>query len=169
MTRLVVHWFEVLTWAFGKIILFVQVLGLGLIAMIVAAALETREMPFVLAVPEHPIPVRAGRWEELTFPVYRDLSRRCSMTAIRTLMDKDGTRFQPTIVSETPEGIERLAKLSPGYLKYLVPIPPLKRDDDAGIDPGPAWIVVNREYVCNPVQRYFPLRSTSIIPLEVLP
>ena len=69
MTRLVVHWFEVLTWAFGKIILFVQVLGLGLIAMIVAAALETRDMPFVLAVPEQPIKVHAGRWEELTFPV----------------------------------------------------------------------------------------------------
>ena len=169
MTRLVVHWFEVLTWAFGKIILFVQILGLGLIAMIVVAALETREMPFVLTVPEKPIPVHAGQWAELTFPVKRDMTRRCSMTYERTLMDRDGTRWPPTVGGESAEGIEHLHKTSPDALKYQVPIPPLKNGDNAGIDPGPAWLIVNREYVCNPVQRYFPLRSTSIIPLEVLP
>ena len=168
MTKAVSKWFSALTFAVGRILLLFQLLGIGVLLLIGAMALETRDPPFDI-LPHQATRAQAGQWVELDLPVRRDLGRKCSVTYTRVLVDSDGSRFDLAGGGETPDGIRRIEAKNPGRLRLMLLMPPPKVDGRSGIDPGSADLITHREYVCNPVHKLWPIRSTTVARLYVQP
>lgn len=151
-----------------RTLLFAQVVGVLLLSIFVAMALETRAPPFEI-LPHPPIEVQAGQWAELRIPVSHDRSRRCSVHYSRKLIDSDGSRFDLPGGAETADGSRRNEGKVPGVMKLMIQIPPLKVDGTPGIDHGVATLTVTRAWVCNPLQELWPIRADTVTQLYVLP
>lgn len=151
-----------------RTLLFAQIVGALLLAIFVAMVFETREPPFEI-LPHAPIAVQAGQWAEVRLQVRRDMTRRCTVSYSRTLIDADGSRFDLPGGNETTSGVMRNHTRTPGVLPLMVLMPPLKEPGRHGIDPGPAVLKVTRAWACNPVQELWPIRADTVTQLYVLP
>lgn len=153
----------------ARTLLFAQTMGVLMLALLIAMAIETRDPPLVL-VPTAPVAVTAGEWAEIRIPLQRDMTRRCSVTYQPVLIDADGSRFPMPGGAETADGITALEARSPGLVKLMLLIPPIRlpgvRD---GVDTGPAELRITRTFSCNPLQDLIPIRAHTSTALYVLP
>jgi hypothetical protein len=135
--------------------------GLIIAAGIAAWALD-RHPPFdVLS--SNPASVRRGEAVMLTAQTRRDVHRHCSATFARYLYLSNGHRIDlEGDQSISADQIEDLERRAPGRLLVVAVVP-------SWAPPGPAMLVTNLQYTCNPLHRLWPIPVTTTIPFEVLP
>jgi hypothetical protein len=120
-----------------------------------------RRVPFAM-LEVHPSTAVAGGMAEVSARVKRDVSRQCSMTLTRFLYDRDGFRHDMTgTQSMSADGIRHLEAQKPGMLAMRFAVP-------SYFPPGPAQLVAEKAYRCNPVHQFFPINATFTLPLVVV-
>jgi hypothetical protein len=143
-----------------------RIILIGSAAMFVMMLLANRTPP-LQALPHEPISVRPGEWSEVSVPVTRDLSRRCSVTYSRRVVDSDGSKFDLPGGGESAESIRNLSQVSAGQMRLMVLMPPARAASAIGIDFGPGQLITTRSWVCNPAQAIWPIQQTHITPIYV--
>lgn len=94
--------------------------------------------------------------------VKRDLNKACSVTFSRYLFDHKGVRTDLSgIQYMTASALSQMDKANPNKLLLAIKLP-------VDIAPGPAKLVTSLEYVCNPIQRIWPLDVLLEMDMEIL-
>ena len=131
--------------------------ALGLIYMI-----GDTEPPFrvISSVANSP---RAGELLRADAIVQRDLSRNCSVTFSRHILDSQGTRIDVQPLTYMPAaGLVQLEETSPGRLRMAVMLP-------AYVSPGPAKLVTPLAYTCNAWHSLRPIEVLMTVDFVVAP
>ena len=106
--------------------------------------------------------VHPGQTVRISAHVLRDIRRNCDATMRRAVFDSGGYRYD--IAGEvffTAESIAKMDQMAPGKLTVAIDVPP-------GLLPGPAVVISQIEYQCNPLQRLFPITILTELPFEVI-
>jgi hypothetical protein len=120
-----------------------------------------RRPPFVLldVAPAVAVP---GESVVITMAVRRDVSRHCAATFTRWVFDGKNVRIdlegQQTM---SAAGVANIEARAPGRLTVRVPIP-------ISAFPGLAELVTDIDYVCNPLQKWWPINVISRAPFEIV-
>lgn len=135
---------------------------LGLFAVQVALWAMDREPPFKSGVATV-YPTTSPGVLRIERNVRRDVSRNCSVTFSRYIIDSSGARsdlfHRPQYMSiEQRREIQRLA---PNKLIEVVQIP-------AGLKPGKARLYTNLVYECNPLHIIWPIEVLGGVELEIV-
>jgi hypothetical protein len=105
--------------------------------------------------------VRPGQEAYLRATVRRDLTRDCHTESSRYLLTSDGYRHMEgdSFLSDT-ETLRRITAGHPNEIRttYLVP---------SGAAPGPAQVVTVLLQECNPLHKFWPIRSTTVLALNI--
>lgn len=135
------------------------VLLIALIIVIIQVA--DRRPPFKLL---HAYPAFAHAGEAVVFraDVWRDPSRRCSVTMSRSVFDGSGARWDYPISNFSQDLIARMESDTPGEMRAAIVVPP-------GAAPGDADLVSVLSYRCNRVHALAPIEVTTHIPFTILP
>lgn len=108
-------------------------------------------------------PTRAGEGMQITREVKRDLSRTCSVTYTRYLLDGAGQLHDMAPVQRvSPLMRQTLDRVSHGRRDEVIQLP-----KEAAA--GKAQIVTDLNYSCNPWQKIFPIYIRSELIVEILP
>ncbi len=106
---------------------------------------------------------RRGETVLVAANVDRNLERNCSVTFSRYLFDAKGVRSDLSgIQYMTASALAQMERDNPSKLLLSVKLPD-------NVQPGPAKLVTSLEYVCNPIQRIWPLDVLMEMNLVVLP
>ncbi len=167
MTEIAFRWLDFAGLVFKRLEWLSKIVLFGSAVMFVAMLFANRAPPLV-GLPHDPITVTAGQWAEISVPVMRDLSRRCSVTYTRRVVDSDGSKFDLPSGGESPDSIRHNETQSPGRMRVMVLIPPARTVGSLGIDAGPGKIITTRHWVCNPAQAIWPIEQTAQTPIYVL-
>lgn len=140
-----------------------------LAALVFAWNLADREPPFSV-LSHDPVPVRAGKWNEIDVPVWRDLSRHCDATLSRFIIDSAGNGFEMSSDrTVTDQFIRTIEQTNPGRLRIALLLPPPRTSQTHGIASGPARLVTVLAYACNPSHSIWPIKVTATIWMRVEP
>jgi hypothetical protein len=127
---------------------------------IVLAGLADRRAPFQVL--ESSVPAGApGERVELDLRVWRDVNRGCSVTAYLTMYHSGGVRYSMPPMPMTADLLADAERRHPGRIRHEFDIPA------NAISGAEAFLVVQREYVCNKFQLLLPIEVTSIHPFIV--
>jgi hypothetical protein len=106
---------------------------------------------------------RRGETLLVSATVHRAVDRSCSVTFSRYLFDAKGVRTDLSgIQYMTASALEQMNRVNPDRLLLNVKVPD-------SVQPGPAKLVTSLEYVCNPIQRLWPIDVLLEMNLVVLP
>ena len=136
---------------------------LVLFTILVTAWMFTdREPPFAVLSVE-PAAAKPGEFVTIRAKVRRDIQRKCSVSFSSAILDSHGTRVQDFgTVHFTAEMVEEMERRNPGKLAVRIQVPP-------GMSPGPAALVIPREYVCNRTHVLLPIPVMDTMHFTVLP
>lgn len=130
------------------------------VAQIVVWALD-RSPPFRLVSTAHAVAV-PGQSVVLQMTVRRNVARECSVVWSRWVFDGRGVRIDLEGQQQMgATGIAELEKRNAGRLTISVPIP-------SSAFPGPAELVYDLDYVCNPLHRWWPINVVMRVPFEIV-
>lgn len=103
--------------------------------------------------------VTAGTTTKIIFNVER--KRYCDASVKRWVQDSEGARYYLQAVDLTGEQIYALEQTTPGKAILIIDVP-----DNAAI--GRAHYVADIEFYCNPVHKYWPLKTTVSAPFDII-
>ena len=129
--------------------------------IIVIVQLADRRPPFKLLHADH-ASAHAGEAVVFRADVWRDPSRRCSVTMSRSLFDGAGARWDYPISNFSQDLIARMERDTPGEMRAAIVVPP-------GAMPGDSELVSVLSYRCNRVHALAPIEVTTHIPFTILP
>lgn len=93
--------------------------------------------------------------------VERDLDPPCSVDVSRVIITQDGFRFTPEQFTFTPEALAESTRRDPASMRVAIQIP-------IGAPKGPATVYTTLIYHCNPLDRIWPIRTTTVLHFEIL-
>jgi hypothetical protein len=119
-----------------------------------------RRPPFHL-VSVQPALAIPGQSVVLTMVVRRNVERECSVTWSRWVFDGRNVRIDLEGQQQMgAAGISDIEVRNAGRLTISVPIP-------SSAFPGGAELVYDLDYVCNPLQRWWPINVVARVPFEI--
>lgn len=138
---------------------FAGLAALG-VAQIAAWALDrTPSFQLVHVFPAIAVP---GQSVVLTMEVRRDVARHCSVSFNRWIYDGKNVRIDLEGRQQmSAAAIENLDARAPRLLTVSVPIP-------TSAFPGEAELVSDLDYVCNPLQVWWPINVVMRAPFEIV-
>jgi hypothetical protein len=102
-----------------------------------------------------------GKKVKIEVPIERDITKKCSVLFSRYMYDSQGTyhdlmatRFQ------SYNGILKLHQINPNTVKFSFQVP-----EDAS--EGPATVVTQLAYMCNPLQAVWPMDYDMVIKIHI--
>lgn len=118
-------------------------------------------IPFKVIGPAEYTTTYPGASTTIIVPVERDFTKPCSVLFSRYLHDSAGTYYDLMATRFiSAKGIFDLGQMNPGEVKFSVKIPP-----EAA--PGPAVVVTQLAYMCNPVQNIWPMDYDMRTPITI--
>lgn len=109
------------------------------------------------------VPAKVGEAVLIEAKLDRQLSRGCSRMYSQYVVDSNGTRIDIQPLSTISMALMYvLEKETPGVARVAFTIP-------KGTAPGPAMLLADYQYVCNPVHQLFPIRTLAVFKFKVLP
>ena len=94
--------------------------------------------------------------------VKRDLSRPCTVSVRRYIVDSTGAEYESQRQTLDLEAARERERTMPGRVKFAATLPMM-------IHPGTARHVVALAYTCNPLHYIFPIKMQVQYQFEVLP
>lgn len=91
-----------------------------------------------------------------------DKRRDCSERSSKYLIDSQGVRHRiGSTETMSPAAVKHMRQFSPDSMKFKIYMP-------KSASPGPAILIADIEYQCNPVHALWPISVLLEIPIEVL-
>ena len=143
-----------------RIVIVAQLTIFAALIVVMVQALD-REPPFHLLSVE-PAAAKPGETVRLRMAVTRDITRPCSASFSRYVVDSEATRYFLDASQASRKLIEAIELRTPGRLDVAFKVP-----DASAI--GPATLITSLEYTCNKVHYLWPIEVTMTAPFEVLP
>jgi hypothetical protein len=103
----------------------------------------------------------AGEVILLEARVARDSSASCTVEVSRTIITKDGYRFPGGEFMYSPDALRSIHKNSPNMLRVAVSVP-------LGVPKGLATLHTTLQYHCNPLDKLWPITTTTELQFEVV-
>lgn len=102
-----------------------------------------------------------GGEAQVEMGVSRDTGRECSVTYHQFLVDADGYRFElPGTRYMSAAAIAAMERAHPGRIVVNVPVPQRAA-------PGRGRMGASLEYVCNPLQLFWPIPVELEVPIDI--
>jgi hypothetical protein len=143
-------------------VILVAVIWSALLVIPITWALD-RKPPFSVLPAQAETPtVRAGETLRMVLPIRRNLDKLCSATFTRHIIDAAGFRHDLGGVQfMSAESLHAMDIAGP-LVKVAVPIP-------IEVSVGPAVLTSDREYECNPLHTFWPIRTSMTFNFTVVP